>query len=52
MAAIDEETIGRANLDFASEHDIDEFVETLAKFGSVSCAAPMGSGRTACRCCA
>jgi sulfite reductase beta subunit-like hemoprotein len=34
MAAIDEETIGRANLDFASEHDIDEFVETLAKFES------------------
>ena len=33
MAAIDDEkTIGRANLDFASEHDIDEFVATLAKF--------------------
>src|SRR5215831_8506002 len=33
MAAIDEEmTVGRANLDFASEHDIDEFVATLAKF--------------------
>src|SRR5581483_8249168 len=35
MAAIDDEkTIGRANLDFASEHDIDEFVATLAKFES------------------
>jgi len=35
MAAIDDEkTIGRANLDFASEHDIDEFVEMLGKFES------------------
>src|SRR5258706_2617032 len=33
MAAIDDEkTIGRARLDFATEHDIDEFVETLRKF--------------------
>jgi sulfite reductase (NADPH) hemoprotein beta-component len=35
MAAIDDpKTIGRANLDFASEHDIDEFVEMLGKFES------------------
>jgi len=35
MAAIDDpKTIGRANLDFASEHDIDEFVEMLEKFES------------------
>src|SRR5882672_1050354 len=35
MAAIDDaRTLGRANLDFASEHDIDEFVATLAKFES------------------
>jgi sulfite reductase (NADPH) hemoprotein beta-component len=35
MAAIDDEkTLGRARLDFASEHDIDEFVETLEKFES------------------
>ena len=35
MAAIDDEkTIGRANLEFASEHDIDEFVEMLGKFES------------------
>ena len=35
MAAIDDQkTIGRANLDFASEHDIDEFVEMLGKFES------------------
>jgi sulfite reductase beta subunit-like hemoprotein len=35
MAAIDDaNTIGRANLDFASEHDIDEFVEMLGKFES------------------
>ena len=35
MAAIDDtRTLGRANLDFASEHDIDEFVETLRKFES------------------
>jgi sulfite reductase (NADPH) hemoprotein beta-component len=33
MAAIDDvNAVGRANLDFASEHDIDEFVETLARF--------------------
>src|SRR6185436_12857808 len=33
MAAIDDtRTLGRARLDFASEHDIDEFVETLRKF--------------------
>jgi len=35
MAAIDDtRTLGRARLDFASEHDIDEFVETLRKFES------------------
>ena len=35
MAAIDDaKTIGRARLDFASEHDIDEFVEMLARFES------------------
>jgi len=35
MAAIDDaRTLGRANLDFASEHDIDEFVETLRRFES------------------
>ena len=35
MAAIDDEkTLGRARLDFASEHDIDEFVEMLEKFES------------------
>src|SRR4051794_33344054 len=35
MAAIDDtRTLGRARLDFASEHDIDEFVETLQKFES------------------
>ena len=33
MAAIDDtQTLGRARLDFASEHDIDEFVETLRRF--------------------
>jgi sulfite reductase (NADPH) hemoprotein beta-component len=33
MDAIDDtRTLGRARLDFASEHDIDEFVETLGKF--------------------
>jgi len=33
MAAIDDtRTLGRARLDFSSEHDIDEFVETLQKF--------------------
>ncbi len=33
MDAIDDtRTLGRARLDFASEHDIDEFVETLRKF--------------------
>src|SRR6266850_855134 len=33
MAAIDDaRTLGRARLDFSSEHDIDEFVETLRKF--------------------
>src|SRR6266550_3701806 len=33
MAAIDDSrTLGRARLDFASEHDIDEFVATLRKF--------------------
>jgi sulfite reductase (NADPH) hemoprotein beta-component len=33
MAAIDDtRTLGRTRLDFASEHDIDEFVETLQKF--------------------
>jgi sulfite reductase beta subunit-like hemoprotein len=40
MAAIDDEkTIGRARLDFASEHDIDEFVEMLGKFESGEMAA-------------
>ena len=35
MAAVDDtRTLGRARLDFASEHDIDEFVEMLAKFES------------------
>src|ERR1043166_5330556 len=35
MAAIDDtRTLGRARLDFASEHDIDEFVETLRRFES------------------
>src|SRR5215470_15364541 len=35
MDAIDDtRTLGRARLDFASEHDIDEFVETLRKFES------------------
>ena len=35
MAAIDDTRIlGRARLDFASEHDIDEFVATLQKFES------------------
>jgi sulfite reductase beta subunit-like hemoprotein len=35
MAAVDDtKTLGRARLDFASEHDIDEFVEMLAKFES------------------
>ena len=35
MAAIDDTRIlGRARLDFASEHDIDEFVATLHKFES------------------
>jgi sulfite reductase beta subunit-like hemoprotein len=33
MDAIDDtRTLGRARLDFSSEHDIDEFVETLRKF--------------------
>ena len=33
MDAIDDtRTFGRARLDFSSEHDIDEFVETLRKF--------------------
>jgi len=33
MDAIDDtRTLGRARLDFASEHDIDEFVETLQRF--------------------
>src|SRR5919206_232343 len=33
MAAIDDtRTLGRARLDFASEHDIDEFVATLRRF--------------------
>ena len=33
MAAIDDaRMLGRARLDFSSEHDIDEFVETLRKF--------------------
>ena len=35
MDAIDDtQTLGRARLDFASEHDIDEFVETLHRFES------------------
>jgi sulfite reductase beta subunit-like hemoprotein len=35
MDAVDDaKTLGRARLDFASEHDIDEFVEMLAKFES------------------
>ena len=35
MDAVDDtKTLGRARLDFASEHDIDEFVETLARFES------------------
>jgi sulfite reductase beta subunit-like hemoprotein len=35
MAAVDDaKTLGRARLDFASEHDIDEFVEMLARFES------------------
>src|SRR5678815_4191468 len=33
MAVTDDpKTIGRARLDFASEHDIDEFVDMLGKF--------------------
>jgi sulfite reductase (NADPH) hemoprotein beta-component len=35
MDAVDDtKTLGRARLDFASEHDIDEFVEMLARFES------------------
>src|SRR6187455_216052 len=30
--ADDSKTLGRANLDFAEEHDIDEFVEVLGKY--------------------
>jgi sulfite reductase beta subunit-like hemoprotein len=33
MAAVDDQkTLGRARLDFASEHDIDEFVDVLGKY--------------------
>ena len=33
MAAVDDQkTVGRARLDFASEHDIDEFVDVLGKY--------------------
>jgi len=32
--ADDSSTLGRANLDFAEEHDIDEFVEVLGKYES------------------
>ena len=35
MAVVDDDkTVGRANLDFATERDIDEFVEMLEKFES------------------
>ena len=35
MAAIDDaRTLGRANLNFADERDIDEFVDLLGKFES------------------
>ena len=30
--ADDSKTLGRARLDFADEHDIDEFVEVLGKY--------------------
>jgi sulfite reductase (NADPH) hemoprotein beta-component len=40
MAAIDDtRTLGRARLDFASEHDIDEFVETLRRSRAARCLA-------------
>ena len=32
MAGVDANTMGRARLDFASEHDIDEFVDVLGKY--------------------
>src|SRR5499426_3808986 len=33
MAAVDDQkTLGRARLDFATEHDIDEFVDVLGKY--------------------
>src|SRR6187455_1909648 len=32
MAGVDANTMGRARLDFASEHDIDEFVNVLGKY--------------------
>ena len=36
MAAVDDQkTLGRARLDFASEHDIDEFVDVLGKYERV-----------------
>ena len=32
MAGVDANTMGRARLDFADEHDIDEFVDVLGKY--------------------
>ena len=32
MAGVDTNTMGRARLDFADEHDIDEFVDVLGKY--------------------
>ena len=32
MAVADDSALGRARLDFANEHDIDEFVEVLGKY--------------------
>src|SRR5262245_21908329 len=32
MAGVDANTMGRARLDFASEHDIDEFVDVLGRY--------------------
>jgi sulfite reductase (NADPH) hemoprotein beta-component len=32
MAGVDANTLGRARLDFADEHDIDEFVDVLGKY--------------------
>src|SRR4029450_431523 len=45
MDAIDDtRTFGRARLDFSSEHDIDEFVDTLQKFEGGEMAADQRRG--------